>query len=477
MAKKAKTTFVCQNCGAQRPRWEGKCPECGSWNSFVEETFTPMENSRGWALGETASNAKTLLTKTLDDEFTGKDFFRTPTGYAELDRVLGGGLVKGSFLLLGGSPGIGKSTLLLQMAGGISGKQTRVLYFSGEESIDQTGHRAQRLGIRSPYVTLASENNLSVILEVIRKQKPEVVIVDSIQTVFLPELTQAPGSVSQVRECAGHLMTLAKNEGISIFVVGHITKDGTLAGPKVLEHMVDCVLSFEGDSSFNHRILRSLKNRFGPTHEMGVFAMETQGLREITNPSEIFLEERSSQLMGSSVFANMEGSRPLLCEIQALTVPSHMSMPRRSANGCDINRLHLLCAVLEKHLQLPLFQSEVFVNVVGGLKISEPAADLAIACSLLSSEGHFDVDAKTLLFGEIGLTGEVRAVTQAEARVREGVRLGFQRFFIPASNFRQLEKTGEFKKTELISVSSVVELNRKLGKPRAVTDLSQSPSL
>jgi DNA repair protein RadA/Sms len=441
MKSKQKTIYSCQNCGAQRARWEGKCSDCGAWNSFVEEIYQdPGKNAatgRGWALGKGNSTEFTAPV-TLDQDIKELHFERFDTHFSELNRVLGGGLAKGSFVLLGGAPGVGKSTLLLQMAGGLAKNSANILYISCEESVAQTGHRAQRLGVKSPQVGLASESNLDHILEMTKKLKPDVLIVDSIQTIFLPSLEAAPGSVSQVRECAGQLMTLAKNSNIAVMLIGHITKDGSLAGPKVLEHMVDCVLSFDGDLANNFRLLRSLKNRFGPTHELGVFRMIQQGLEEVTNPSELFLEERGESLIGSAVFASMEGSRPVLCEVQALTVSSPMAMPRRTSLGIEVNRLHLLAAVLDRHLNLQMNTHDIFINVVGGLKLAEPSSDLAVAAALLSTEGHQELHAKSVFFGEVGLTGEVRAVSFAEQRIREADKLGFQHFVVPFSNKKHL---------------------------------------
>jgi DNA repair protein RadA/Sms len=326
----------------------------------------------------------------------------------------------------------------MQMAGGLAKNQARVLYISGEESVGQTGSRAQRLGIRSSNVEVASESNLQLIMDLARERKPEVVIIDSIQTIFLPELEAAPGSVSQVRECAGHLMGLAKTDGMTVILIGHVTKEGNIAGPKVLEHMVDCVLSFEGDLSHNFRLLRSLKNRFGATHELGVFQMNSMGLEEVSNPSELFLEERGESLIGSAVFASMEGSRPLLCEVQALTLGSPMAMPRRTALGIETNRLHLLSAVLDRHLEMKLNHADIFINVVGGLKLTDPSSDMAVAAAILSTESRREIEAKAIFFGEIGLTGEVRAVAFADQRVREADKLGFEHFVMPASNKKHL---------------------------------------
>lgn len=461
MAKsKTKTIYTCQNCGAQRPRWEGKCSDCGAWNSYVEELQMPEVKTRGWSTGSPERDAAASKPVTLDQRLEEVKLDRFDTGFEELNRVLGGGLAKGSFVLLGGSPGIGKSTLLLQMAGGLAKNKHKVLYISGEESVSQTGSRAHRLDIRSPLIEIGCESNLQAVMEMARFKKPDVLVVDSIQTMFLPDLQAAPGSVSQVRECAGHLMGLAKQEGITVILIGHVTKDGSIAGPKVLEHMVDCVLSFDGDVSYNFRLLRALKNRFGAAHELGVFQMNSRGLEEVSNPSELFLEERGDQLIGSAVFASMEGTRPLLCEVQALTLSSPMAMPRRTALGIDINRLHLLTAVLDRHLDIRLAHSDIFINVVGGLKLVEPASDLAVAAAVLSTEGRRDLDAKTCFFGEIGLTGEVRGVSFVEQRIREADKLGFMHFVIPFSNKRHLEEVKLSKEKKISFVKNVHDLSR-----------------
>ncbi len=482
MAKsKSKSVYICQSCGAQSTRWEGRCPTCGEWNTFVEERVEPETSARGlssasssskgnagprgWDTGIPTSGSRSVklgdVAKTRASRTLASDA-RLETGYHELDRVLGGGLVRGSFVLVGGDPGIGKSTLLLQMAGGLAGKNARVLYVSGEESIDQTGLRAERLGllegVAAENVTLSAESQLEVIREMALSEKPDVLVVDSIQTVFLSDLTSAPGSVAQVRECAASLMNLAKGHGISVFVIGHVTKEGQIAGPKVLEHMVDTVLSFEGDKTHAFRLLRALKNRFGATHELGVFSMDSRGLVEVANPSELFLEERGDSLIGSAVYCSMEGSRPLLCEVQALTVSTTMAMPRRTSIGFDTNRVHLLAAVLNRHLSLRLAQSDVFINVVGGLQLDEPAADFAVAAALISSETGNELDAKTCFFGEIGLTGEARAVPFAESRLREAKKLGFERLIVPYSNKKQLTPMGREALKGVVFVKNAAEL-------------------
>lgn len=464
MAKsKTKSVFVCQNCGAQRARWEGRCIDCGAWNSFVEEFLekaTPTsERQRGWRpAGEEAGQIISL-----DQDLEKIEMGRHRTGYNELDRVLGGGLVDGSFILLGGDPGIGKSTLLLQMAGGLASNGVSVLYVSAEESVNQSGLRAQRLGVHSSKVHMASESNLEVIRELAKEYKPSVLIVDSIQTVFLPEVQSAPGSVSQVRECAAQLMGLAKGQGISVFLIGHVTKEGQIAGPKVLEHMVDTVLSFEGDVSHQFRLLRALKNRFGATHELGVFQMDSRGLVEVSNPSELFLEERGTRLIGSTVFPSIEGTRPLLCEVQALTTSTPMPVPRRTSLGFDVNRVHLLVAVLNKHMSLKLSQADVFINVVGGLKLIEPAADLAVAAALVSTETGQEINAKTCFFGEIGLTGEIRAVSFADQRIKEAAKLGFTTFVAPLSNKKHLRDLDETLFKRVVWVREVNDLTQLFG--------------
>ncbi|MFS4460761.1 DNA repair protein RadA [Bdellovibrio sp. HCB2-146] len=461
MAKsKTKTIYTCQNCGAQRPKWEGKCSDCGAWNSYVEELQQEEPKTRGWSTGTNEKGVASMKPVSLDQRLEEIQLDRFDTSFEELNRVLGGGLARGSFVLLGGSPGIGKSTLLLQMAGGLAQDKRRVLYISGEESISQTGSRAHRLGIRSPLIEIGAESNLTSIMELARFKKPDVLVVDSIQTMYLPDLQAAPGSVSQVRECAGHLMGLAKQDNIAVILIGHVTKDGTIAGPKVLEHMVDCVLSFDGDTNYNFRLLRALKNRFGAAHELGVFQMNSKGLEEVSNPSELFLEERGDQLIGSAVFASMEGTRPLLCEVQALTLSSPMAMPRRTALGIDVNRLHLLTAVLDRHLDVRLAHNDIFINVVGGLKLVEPAADLAVAAAILSTEGRKDLDAKTCFFGEIGLTGEVRGVSFVESRLKEADKLGFTHFVIPFSNKRHMADVKLSTDKKVTFIKNVRELSR-----------------
>lgn len=442
MKSKTKILYVCQSCGAQRSRWEGRCPECLEWNTMVEEVAAKTDQGRAWAVG-TYSDSNTMVTLSLDKTVKEIQHVRMSTQFAEFDRVLGGGVVPGSFTLIGGDPGIGKSTLLLQMAGGLANQDLSVLYVSAEESVAQTALRAQRLGIHSKNVEIASESNLELLVELAKKKAPDILIVDSIQTVYLPTLQSAPGSVAQVRESAAYLMGLAKNQNIAVFLVGHVTKDGAIAGPKVLEHMVDTVLAFEGDGNHQFRLLRALKNRFGATHELGVFQMDTQGLKEVSNPSELFLEERGQNLVGSSVFSAMEGTRPLLCEVQALIVKSYLAAPRRTAIGFDTQRTNVLTAVLDKHLEMDLAHHDVFVNVVGGLKLTEPASDLAVAAAIISSANSTSLDPKTAFVGEVGLTGEVRAVSFIDIRIKEAQKLGFKTVVLPESNRKHLGKNSD----------------------------------
>lgn len=465
MAKsKNKTVYVCQSCGAQRAKWEGKCSDCGTWNSLVEETFSDASSGyggksgtqRGWV----AATSSAVQTLRLDQSLKEAELKRMSTAISELDRVLGGGLAESSFVLLGGAPGIGKSTLLLQMAGGLAKNQKKVLYISAEESTSQSASRAHRLGIKYSTIEIASENNMNLILDLAEKMQPDVLIVDSVQTIFVPEVTAAPGSVSQVREAAGQLMMFAKRTKTAVVLIGHITKDGNLAGPKVLEHMVDCVLSFEGDSNTHFRLLRTLKNRFGSAQELGVFEMSSLGLREVLNPSELFLQERSQNRIGSSIFASLEGTRPILCEIQALTLNSNNSFPRRTSIGIDINRIHLLTAVLDRHLGIKLSFNDLYINVVGGLKIEEPGVDLAIAAAVLSTDRNEAIASDALYLGEVGLTGEIRAISFPEIRIREAVKLGFKQFYLPYFNKKHFEDPGLLKNISVNYLKSVHDLEK-----------------
>lgn len=456
---KQKIIYTCQQCGAQRPRWEGRCSDCGAWNSLVEESATQDSTpGRGWALGKNTHSSEKA--HHLDEALPQANQTRVALGYPELDRLLGGGLVRGSYTLVGGDPGIGKSTLLLQLSGQLARLGLKIHYVSAEESVAQTALRAQRLQISSHEISVSSESRLEAILNRAQTDLPDVLIVDSIQTVYWHEIPSAPGSVSQVRECAGRLMVLAKNLGITVFVIGHVTKDGSLAGPRVLEHMVDTVLSFEGDSNYHFRMLRALKNRFGATNELAVFEMSSAGLQEVTNPSQFFLEEREGQQMGSAVFASIEGSRPILCEIQALVSSSPLAMPRRTTLGADSGRVQMILAVLDKYLHAETSRSDVYVNVVGGLKLQEPAADLATAAAILSSVHETPLSRRNCYIGELGLTGEVRAVTFAEERIKEALKLGFAKVFIPAANKKHVSQS-IMSQIQLTFVESIRDLEKR----------------
>lgn len=429
MAKK-KSKFVCNECGYETAKWMGRCPGCGQWNTMVEEVEVVAKGPRGAFKHSEMVSAKAtpiISVETQEEQ-------RVPTELTEFNRVLGGGIVPGSLILIGGDPGIGKSTLLLQVSALLSNKNHRVLYVSGEESIRQTKLRAERLGVQSPELYIYAETNLEMISETIEQTQPKFVIIDSIQTVHHPEVTSAPGSVSQVRECTGELMRIAKIKNIAIFLVGHVTKEGQIAGPRILEHMVDTVLYFEGERHHNHRILRSQKNRFGSTNEIAIFEMVHGGLKEVLNPSEMFLEERSQGAPGSTIVASMEGTRPILVEIQALVSPSSFNYPKRMATGLDQNRVSLLMAVLEKRMGFMLQAQDAFIKVAGGVKLDEPAIDLAVLVSIVSSFKDLSANPTDCFAGEVGLTGEVRRVTRIEQRVNEAAKLGFKRIFIPTSN-------------------------------------------
>ncbi len=431
MAKgKAATVFFCQNCGYESSKWMGQCPGCKEWNSFVEETVSKTTPHMGGASASTGRSSSSLAPSTLADISISEES-RIVTGIGELDRVLGGGIVQGSLTLVGGDPGIGKSTLLLQVCRNLSGAGHKVLYISGEESLAQIKMRADRLGEFTREMQLLCETNLDEITEVIRSCKPEAVVIDSIQTMYNENVSAAPGSVSQVRESTGILLQLAKGLGVSVFIVGHVTKEGTVAGPRVLEHMVDTVLYFEGDRHASYRILRGVKNRFGSTNEIGVFEMREQGLVEVQNPSEYMLNGRPENASGSVVACTMEGTRPLLVEIQALVCQSNFGIPRRQTTGTDFNRVNLLMAVLEKRSGLQLASCDAYVNITGGIKIMEPAIDLGIVLAIVSSFRNRAMSPKLVAFGEVGLSGEVRAVSMARQRVAEAEKLGFTTCIVP----------------------------------------------
>ena len=430
---KKETFFVCQNCGHKAGKWLGKCAECGEWNSFVEEKSQAARSGRnGFSLRDVSAIAFT--------DIESQDDVRVPSGVTEFDRVLGGGIVPGTLVLIGGDPGIGKSTLLLQVADKLSAAGALVLYVSGEESERQIKLRGERLAVDAKNVYLLPETNLENIVKEIERLKPGAVIVDSIQTVFSSVIDSAPGSVSQVREVAHRFLMLAKTRGVPIFLIGHITKEGSIAGPKILEHIVDTVLYFEGERHHNHRIVRAVKNRFGAANEVGVFEMTGAGLMPVANPSQMFLQERPQNVAGSIVTACMEGTRPLLVEIQALVSGTKYGTGRRMTQGLDQNRVALLIAMLEKRAGLQLTGDDVFVNIAGGLEVDEPAADLGVVTAIVSSFKNVNVDPHTAVFGEIGLTGEVRGAMQAAVRAREAQALGFKKIVMPASNIAGLER-------------------------------------
>lgn len=433
---KQRSFYQCAQCGYECAKWMGKCPNCGSWNTLSE--VLPVENvaPHKSATGRAASSAQPGKTVQLKDVSKNR-VPRQKTGIGELDRVLGGGIVAGSVVLAGGEPGIGKSTLFLQMANKLAEKH-RVLYISGEESAEQVGMRAERLGLSCPMQFLA-ETNLSVILATAEQEQPDYLIIDSIQTIYHEDITSAAGSVSQVRECAAALARMAKSTGIALFIVGHVTKDGNIAGPRVLEHLVDTVLYFEGERASSFRILRAVKNRFGSTNEIGVFDMGNLGMTEVQNPSAILLEGRQKDMAGSCIYCALEGTRPVLLEVEALVSETSFGTPRRMATGVDYNRMSLIVAVLEKKIGLKLYNQDIFVNVGGGIRVTEPALDLALAAAIVSSFRNRPVRAGTVLFGEIGLTGEVRHISQTEKRLSESARMGMDRAILPGSNAKGLQ--------------------------------------
>ncbi|MBI5021198.1 MAG: DNA repair protein RadA [Ignavibacteriales bacterium] len=435
--------YICQSCGYESPRWTGKCPNCSGWNTFVEELA-----QRG-ATRKTASSSNVKGTPLT--EIDTQDDSRTRTNIVELDRVLGGGIVDGSVMLIGGDPGIGKSTLMMQIAAHLTNKI--VLYISGEESARQIKLRADRLKFpKSDSFLVLAETNLDLIQEVIERTPPDIIIVDSIQTMFKPQLESSAGSVGQVRESAALFTRIAKEKSIPVFLIGHVTKDGMIAGPKVIEHMVDTVLQFEGERHYAYRILRVMKNRFGSTNEIGVFEMRVNGLEEVKNPSEVFLSERSFGTSGSAVVASIEGTRPILIEVQALVSTTNYGTPQRNSTGVDLRRLNLLLAVLEKRLGMHLGQQDVFVNIAGGISIDEPAVDLGIAASIISSFRDVPVDNQAVSVGEIGLGGEVRTVSHIEKRVQEATKLGFQRIIIPKNNMKEFSNSNGI---EIIGVERI----------------------
>ncbi len=428
-----KSVFVCQYCGYESPKWMGRCPGCDEWNT-MEEKVTGKKIHQRDPLGTVNNKPVPISGVSLAEEI------RISTGITELDRVLGGGIVKGSLVLVGGDPGIGKSTLLLQLAGRMPPTQ-RTLYISGEESLLQVKLRAERLGINSNNVLLLGETNIDLILGSIEEYDIDMIVVDSIQTMYTPEVSSAPGSVSQVREVTGRLLRMAKAAAIPVFIIGHVTKQGAIAGPKVLEHIVDTVLYFEGEKYHSYRVVRSVKNRFGATDEIGVFEMKGKGLVEVLNPSEFMLQGRPEGVPGTAVICSIEGTRPMLMELQALVSLSNLNMPRRMATGIDYNRLCMLMAVIEKRLGMQIQGQDAFVNVVGGLRIDEPAADLGIVTAIASSFRDIPIERDTVIIGEVGLTGEVRGINSIERRIVEATKIGFRHCIIPKNNLGQLRET------------------------------------
>ncbi|MBS3907413.1 MAG: DNA repair protein RadA [Syntrophaceae bacterium] len=451
---KSKTQFVCQSCGYQAPKWLGRCPGCQEWNTFVEERVIEERTPERDILGFESEAAPTPVTEIVAEE---KGRFQI--GIGEFDRVLGGGIVFGSVILVGGDPGIGKSTLLLQVMNCLASKGKKVLYISGEESLQQSKMRADRLGVSSERLFVVSETSLEKILQDIQSLRPSTVVVDSIQTIYSSELPSTPGSITQVREASSRLLYLAKRLSIPIFLIGHVTKEGFIAGPKVLEHMVDTVLYIEGEANHAFRILRAVKNRFGSTNEIGVFEMKGSGLVEVLSPSEFFLSGRTQPASGSVVMPSIEGSRPILIELQALVVPTNFGVPRRTAQGVDANRVSLLVAVMEKRLGVHLNNQDIFLNIAGGMKVEEPGADLGVIAAISSSFQDKVIDPELAVFGEVGLGGEVRGVSQPEVRVKEAARLGFKRILLPKPN---QEKVKGMKGIELIGVRTAGEAIDKL---------------
>lgn len=433
---KTKTKFVCQNCGYTTAKWMGRCPECGTWDSLAEELETPASGpQQSFLMPKEAPKPKTL------DKVMLTEVERLKTGINEFDRVLGGGLVSGSLVLLGGDPGIGKSTMLLDAGIRFSAGGIKVLYVSGEESEAQTAMRARRLGKPGTSLLVMTATDLDAVLLQAKEVQPQILVIDSIQTMYNPELQTAAGSVGQVRECTAKLLRFAKATGIAVIIIGHVTKDGNIAGPRLLEHMVDVVLQFEGDRSYSFRVLRALKNRFGSTSESGIFSMETDGLKEVANPAGLFLENRAENAPGSVVCACMEGNRPIMVEVQALVAKTPYGMPRRTAVGFDYNRVNMLLAILERRLGMDFGNFDAYLNVVGGMKITEPSADLAAAAALVSSYRNKPVSHGVLAVGEVGLTGEIRRVAGTERRIRDAANLGFTKFVVPKGKLNMEQKT------------------------------------
>lgn len=451
-AKGSKTVYFCQECGNESPKWLGQCPVCGAWNSFVEEVVEKTSSK--------AQREKRDVRPTHLSEIISSDEKRISSGMPELDRVLGGGIVQGSMVLVGGDPGIGKSTLLLQVCRNLCSRKVDVLYVSGEESLQQIKIRADRMGTFDDQLSLLCETNLDIIRSVIDRSRPRVLVIDSIQTMYSETVGSAPGSVSQVRESTAVLMQIAKGMNITVFIVGHVTKEGLVAGPRVLEHMVDTVLYFEGDRHAAYRVLRGVKNRFGPTDEIGVFEMCQNGLQEVANPSAFMLNGKPRGASGSVVACSIEGTRPILVEIQALVCHSNFNMPRRTAAGCDYNRVNLLMAVIEKRAGLRLAESDAYINIAGGIRMNEPAVDLGIVLAIISSYKEMPVPDDLICFGEVGLSGEVRAVNLADQRIAEAAKLGFSRVIMPKVNLSGIR--GKYSQLDLVGVENVQEAMRAI---------------
>lgn len=451
-AKGSKTVYFCQECGNESPKWLGQCPVCGAWNSFVEEVVEKTSSK--------AQREKRDVRPTHLSEIISSDEKRISSGMPELDRVLGGGIVQGSMVLVGGDPGIGKSTLLLQVCRNLCSRKVDVLYVSGEESLQQIKIRADRMGTFDDQLSLLCETNLDIIRSVLDRSRPRVLVIDSIQTMYSETVSSAPGSVSQVRESTAVLMQIAKGMNITVFIVGHVTKEGLVAGPRVLEHMVDTVLYFEGDRHAAYRVLRGVKNRFGSTDEIGVFEMCQNGLQEVANPSAFMLNGKPRGASGSVVACSIEGTRPILVEIQALVCHSNFNMPRRTAAGCDYNRVNLLMAVIEKRAGLRLTESDAYINIAGGIRMNEPAVDLGIVLAIISSYKEMPVPDDLICFGEVGLSGEVRAVNLAEQRIAEAAKLGFSRIIMPKVNLSGIR--GKYSQLDLVGVENVQEAMRAI---------------
>lgn len=450
---KNKTIFVCSECGNESSKWLGKCPACNSWNTFYEQKIIESKNS-----SLKSKDSKSNIPQKLNS-YEAKETLKTSTGFSELDRVLGGGLVKGSLILLGGEPGIGKSTLILQICDKVKG-EGKVLYVSGEESAEQIKLRADRLGIDNEDILFLGETDIDIVNQAIIEINPKLVIVDSIQTMYSDEITAAAGSVSQVREITSQVMRVCKSRGITTIIIGHVTKEGNIAGPRVLEHMVDTVLYLEGERYFSYRILRGVKNRFGSTNEIGMFEMRQEGMCEVTNPSDILITEREDNPSGSCIIASIEGTRPILVEMQALTSQSVFGIPKRTANGFDYNRLAVLIAVLEKRAGLALGGQDIYLNIAGGMKLNEPAVDLGIIATVASAYKNIPIPQSTVVMGEVGLTGEVRRINLIEKRLKEAEKLGFKTCIIPENNKKSLKD--EYK-LDIIGVKNIGEALRKLG--------------